>query len=142
MINHHSKTCSKQSIHHLKDKKEIKEFNNNSNQRKLHSYLLANKTKSILIEGLCENVRQLKVGIYKLKNNIPSLSMITNKMMFYLNMFCPRVLNWIFSKIYRTGVVTFYWDERELKIKIFQLLFHPQYLCTTIAHGNILGFRS
>ena len=110
-------------------------------QRKSHSNFLANKAKSILIKGFCENIRQLKVSIYELKNNIPFLSLISNKMMLNLNMFCPRVLNWIFCKINHTGVVTFYWDERIMKIKIFRLLFHPQYLCTTIAYGNILSFR-
>lgn len=44
---------------------------NNSFQMISHTNLLMNETKYIVIKGFYQNIRQLKVGVYEFKNNIP-----------------------------------------------------------------------
>ena len=59
------------------------------------------------------------------------------------NMFRSRILNWIFSKIYDTSVITSYGCFIKFDTKIFELLLNPQDLSTTTSGCNVfdLGRR-
>lgn len=140
----HGKKLIFNEIYHVQHNQIIRTRIRTYNQllkRISHTSLLTNKAKSILIKGFSKNIRQLKADIDKFKTNIPFLNMISNEIVFNLNLFAPRVLDRVFSRIYGTCIVIFYWDEIIMKIKIFQWLFQPQYLCITISDGNLLGFR-
>ena len=56
------------------------------------------------------------------------------------NIFGPRMLNWIFSKIYSTSVITSYGSFIKFDTKIFELLLNPQDLSTTTSGSYIFGF--
>ena len=55
------------------------------------------------------------------------------------NMFRPRMLNWIFSKIYGTSVITSYGCFIKFDTKIFELLLNSQDLSTTTFGCNVFG---
>ena len=64
------------------------------------------RSKSRRIKSLSKNIRNLLLGLYKVKHNITLLYMVSKEMIYNVNVLGPRVLHWVFGNVYGTSVIT------------------------------------
>lgn len=69
--------------------------------------------------------------------HIPIFQHAPNKVVPKLNVFIPRVNNYIFCEAYDASVVTSDQDNSKIKTVINELFFHPDNLSATTTYNNV-----
>ena len=81
--------------------------------------------KSLLIQGLSENIGQLIFSSCMADGDIALQHMITKKMMTNLDVFCLRVLNWVMSNLDGTLIVAVERHILHVDAIVLECLLHP-----------------
>lgn len=74
--------------------------------------------------------------------HVPIMNMSFNKVIFYLNMLCTRLENWILGDANDTCSITIQWDFLDVYSIVFDCILYPQYLSTSKTSWNVFDSDS
>ena len=98
--------------------------------------------KSFLVQGLCEDIRQLLFSVDMDDINVFLHNVISEKVMTNLNMLCLRVLNWIVGNLDGTLIVTVKRHILQVYTIVLESLLHLEELSTARSSSNVFRFSS